>query len=325
MVTLALAGDTMLGRKVGERLAAAPRAPLFDGGVREALATADLVMVNLECCISDRGERWPDPDKPFFFRAPPVAAQVLADLGVGVVTLANNHALDFGPTALLDTCAHLDEVGIRWVGAGRDRDAARRPVTIEVAGRRIGIVGASDHPLDFAAGARRPGIAWWEPATTDWVDATVARLAGEVDVLVATPHWGPNMTTTPGHRIRTAASRLVAAGAALVAGHSAHVFHGAAWDSATGPPVLFDLGDFIDDYAVDPALRNDLGLVWFVRFDGARITAIEALPIALDYCFTRVADPAEYRWIRRRLTAACAEFGTTVEDRGGRLGILPAA
>jgi poly-gamma-glutamate capsule biosynthesis protein CapA/YwtB (metallophosphatase superfamily) len=325
MITLALAGDTMLGRKVGERLADAPAAPLFDAGVREALATADLVLVNLECCISDRGERWPDPDKPFFFRAPPVAAQVLAGLGVDVVTLANNHALDYGPTALTDTCAHLEDVGIRWVGAGRDRDAARRPVTIEVNGLRVGIVGASDHPLDFAAGARRRGIAWWDPAMPDWVEETVGGLAVEVDAVVATPHWGPNMTSTPGSRIRAAASRLVAAGAALVAGHSAHVFHGVTWDGAGTPPVLFDLGDFIDDYAVDPVLRNDLGLVWFVRFDGARVAAIEALPIALDYCFTRVADSAEHRWIRRRLTAACAELGTMVEDRDGRLGILPAA
>lgn len=324
MVTLALAGDTMLGRNVGERLAESPRAPLFDDGIREVLAAADLVVVNLECCISDQGERWPDPDKPFFFRAPPVAAQVLADLGVDVVTLANNHALDYGPTALVDTCAHLENVGIRWAGAGPDRAAARAPVTVAVGELRVGIVGASDHPLDFAADGRNPGIAWWDPAAPGWVEETVAQLAREVDVVVATPHWGPNMTTTPGPRIRDAAARLVAASATLVAGHSAHVFHGVAWD-AGAPPILFDLGDFIDDYAVDPVLRNDLGLVWFVRLDGARVTAIEAVPVALDYCFTRLADAAEYRWIRQRLTVACAEFGTAVVDRGDRLGILAAA
>src|SRR3712207_4886011 len=107
-VTLALGGDTMLGRGVADRLAADPSFELLAEEVRAAAAEADLFIVNLECCISDRGERFPDPRKPFYFRAPPVAAERLAELGVDCVTLANNHALDYGPDALLDTLDHLD-------------------------------------------------------------------------------------------------------------------------------------------------------------------------------------------------------------------------
>lgn len=108
--TIALAGDTMLGRGVAQVLSADPAAPLVAAEVAAHISSADAFVVNLECCISDRGRRFPDPHKPFFFRAPPVAGQRLAELGIVAVTLANNHALDYGVDALLDTLAHLAAV-----------------------------------------------------------------------------------------------------------------------------------------------------------------------------------------------------------------------
>ena len=120
-VKVALAGDTMLGRSVAERLREEPPSSLFAPEVVEAVREADLFVLNLECCISSRGERWPDPFKPFFFRAPPAAVEVLALLGVDCVTLANNHVLDYGTEALLDTIEHLRAAGI----ARRFRTACR--------------------------------------------------------------------------------------------------------------------------------------------------------------------------------------------------------
>ncbi|MGH2682543.1 MAG: CapA family protein [Actinomycetota bacterium] len=110
--------------------------------------------------MSDRGEPWPDPLKPFFFRAPPSAAETLAALGVDVVTLTNNHALDYGEEALLDTLGHLDGAGITHVGAGPDVEAARAQVALERAGVRFAVLGVADHPADFDAARGRPGIAY---------------------------------------------------------------------------------------------------------------------------------------------------------------------
>jgi poly-gamma-glutamate capsule biosynthesis protein CapA/YwtB (metallophosphatase superfamily) len=124
-VRVALAGDTMLGRGVGERLAADPGHALLAAELEAIAREADLFIVNLECCISDRGERARDPEQGFFFRAPPVAAERLAQMGVTCVTLANNHVLDFGPEALQDTLTHLQSAGIAAVGA-RDRTTPRR-------------------------------------------------------------------------------------------------------------------------------------------------------------------------------------------------------
>jgi poly-gamma-glutamate capsule biosynthesis protein CapA/YwtB (metallophosphatase superfamily) len=98
-VTVALAGDTMLGREVARALATTPPEALVAPEVRAALGEADLVVLNLECCISERGRPWDAAGKPFFFRAPPRAVELLALLGTDCVTLANNHALDYGVAA----------------------------------------------------------------------------------------------------------------------------------------------------------------------------------------------------------------------------------
>jgi poly-gamma-glutamate capsule biosynthesis protein CapA/YwtB (metallophosphatase superfamily) len=312
---LALAGDTMLGRGVAERLTRASPESLFSPEIVDAAAEVDLFVLNLECCISDRGAPWPDPSKPFFFRAPPIAVKALAHLGVDCVTLANNHALDFGEEALLDTLEHLDAAGIAHVGAGPSASTARSPVMLEAAGLRLAVLGAADHPADFAAGESAPGIAFAELGSRvpDWLAEAVSESGNGADAVLVTPHWGPNMTPEPVPHVREAARALVDAGATLVAGHSAHVFQGVAG------PVLFDLGDFLDDYAVDAALRNDLGLLFLVDLDRDGPKRLEAVPLRLDFCFTRLAEGEDRAWISRRFREACAAFGTEVREERGRL------
>jgi poly-gamma-glutamate synthesis protein (capsule biosynthesis protein) len=303
----------MLGRGVAERLAETPVPRLFAPEVADAVREADLFLLNLECAISDRGRRWPNPHKPFFFRAPPVAAQTLAALGVDCVTLANNHALDYGTDALLDTFRHLEDAGITWVGAGADEGAARAPRVLERAGVRVGVIAVTDHPAEYAAAPGRPGVAFADlrRGSPPWLLDAIAGV--HADTVVVTAHWGPNMTAEPVPHVRAAAGEFLDAGAALVAGHSAHVFHGVA------PRVLYDLGDFIDDYAVDPVLRNDLGLLFLVSVRDCRPMRVEAVPIALDFCYTRLADADEARWIRARFRRACAALGVDVTVQADRL------
>lgn len=307
----------MLGRRVAARLTDVRPGALIAEELAAITADADLVVCNLECCISERGERWPDPRKPFFFRAPPVAVEVLTTLGVDAVTLANNHALDYGPVALLDTIDHLSSAGIACVGAGTDVVAARRPAVLSAGGLQLGLIGVADHPADYAATPDRPGIAFgsFDAGVPSWLTDTIGSL--DTDVAVVTPHWGPNMTAEPVRPVRAGGPALVAAGAALVAGHSAHVFHGVGVQP--GGAVLYDLGDFLDDYAVHDTLRNDLGLLWLVDVEASGPVGLEAVPIALDYCFTRLADADEAAWITERFRRACAALGTTVQVRDGRL------
>jgi poly-gamma-glutamate synthesis protein (capsule biosynthesis protein) len=123
------------------------------------------------------------------------------------------------------------------------------------------------------------------------------------------------MTVRPPAYVKAAARALLDAGATLVAGHSAHLVHGAAGR------VLYDLGDFVDDYRVDRRLRNDLGLLFLVELDAAGPRALEAIPLALDFCHTRLARGDDAAWIARRFTRACAELGTEVTEGDGRLRV----
>jgi len=313
-LTLALAGDTMLGRGVAERLEEDPDAPLLDPELVELARSADLFLLNLECCVSERGAPIAEPGKPFFFRAPPAAAERLAELGVAAVTLANNHVLDFGPDALADTLRLLDAAGIATVGAGLDRDAARAGTTLAATDHRLRVVAVSDHPASYAAGRDRPGIAFADLAgagVPDWLREAARPANGEY-VLVAA-HWGPNMTPAPVPHVRAAAQALESAGATLIAGHSAHVPHGARGRA------LFDLGDFLDDYAVDPLLRNDLSLLWLVELGADGPRSVEGVPVRLEYAFTRPAEGSEAEGLARLLRERCAAVGTAVELVDGRL------
>jgi poly-gamma-glutamate synthesis protein (capsule biosynthesis protein) len=293
----------MLGRGVAEELARRPPQSLVAAEVAELTRAADLCIVNLECCISDGGEPVP---KAFNFRAPPHAVEMLVHLGVDCVLLANNHALDYGIEALLDTFAHLREAGIPWVGAGENVEQARAPLVLE----GLPIVAVSDHEAGFAAGPDRPGIAYADirDGLPDWLLESAPRS-------LVCPHWGPNMIPAPLPYVRAAARRLCDAGAALVAGTSAHVFHG------VEGRILYDLGDFIDDYANDPKLRNDHGLLFLVDLEPDGPRRIETVPIRLEYACTRLARGEEADWIRRRFLEACAALGTEASEEFGRLVI----
>ncbi|HCU94294.1 MAG TPA: poly-gamma-glutamate biosynthesis protein [Actinobacteria bacterium] len=316
-IRLALAGDAMLGRGVGAQIAVTGPHSLFSTEVQEFFESADLALLNLECCVSDRGRPWEGPGKRFHFRAPPRAVEALADLGIDCVTLANNHSLDFGYTALSDTFDHLSGAEISAVGAGVDAEQARAPVLLEAGGLRVAVLGFTDHPAGFAAGPGQPGVAYADLGTgiPHWLGDQVQALAASNDVVVVLPHWGPAMTTSPLPYIRSAARALLNAGATLVAGHSAHAFHGAAGR------IFYDLGDFIDDYALDPALRNDLSLLYLVTVDERGPRRIDAVPLKLEYAHTRLPDSSERAWIRARFTSACAAFGTEVTEEDGLLVI----
>ena len=316
--TIGLLGDVMLGRAVAEKLDSAPAADVWSPDVCEACRACDALIVNLECCVSARGaptERI--ARKPFLFRSPPSAVTALTAIGTSVASLANNHTLDFGDEALIDTLLNLRAGDIAPVGADEEIAGARLGLVIEAGPLRLAVLALTDHPREYEAGDASPGVAYADLRSRlpDWVRTELRRLRSQADLVLVFPHWGPNMTARPARWQRQRAREFLTAGADAVAGHSAHVFHGVAL-TASGP-VLYDLGGALDDYRVDKELRNDLGVLALWRPHAE--PEVELIGLQLGFCQTKLAVGADADWIARRLERACGELGTAIrrldEDR----------
>ena len=313
-LTLALVGDVMLGRVVNRMIAEHGSAYPW-GDILPAVRGADGFLINLECALTDHTERWSDGGhKPFYFRANPRVVETLQVAGVDFASLANNHAADFGMTGMLDTIRHLDEAGIAHAGAGADLAAAWMPAFLTVDNLRVGVVAFADHPAAWAAGPTAPGINFTPVSlVSDHFGAIAHALAiarRQADLVICSMHWGPNMRVQPTPAFRAFARRVIEAGADVFWGHSAHVVQGVEiWH---GKPILYDTGDFVDDYAVDPELRNDLPGLFLLRVQPPAVARIDIIPVAISRCQVNRARGAERDWFVERFTALCAERGTAV-------------
>ena len=317
-----LAGDVMLGRSVHDRHHDQPPDSVW-GSTLPRLRALDGLVTNLECCISTRGERW--PNKGYYFRAgPDWALPALETAGTACVSLANNHALDFGVPALLDTLDGLDGIGTAAAGAGRDRRAAVAPVTAEVGGVTVGMLALTDRKPGFAATPDRPGTAVAAPTPRDRSTRRLVRWQldrlGAADVVVASLHWGPNWELVKPAPLRSFARWLVDVGVDVVHGHSAHVPQGI--EVYEGAPILYDCGDFVDDYVVKPALHNDRSFLYELVVEDGAVAAVRLHPVEL-HTGVDVASPAAARWLGERVRTLSDRFGTTIrsEAKGSALRV----
>ena len=324
-VTLAFLGDVMLGRMVSEEIRG--RSPeSFWGDVLPVLGSADAVFANLECAITTHGEAWSRTPKVFHFGACPEAVEVLRVANIRYVSLANNHILDFQEQGLLDTLEHLDAAGIAHAGAGRTLEDAMAPALVQVGGLKIGVISLTDNEPAFAATAERPGTYYAEicerPDTLAPIKRRIADLrdAGAQEIVLSV-HWGPNMVESPRARFRGFAHAVVDLGADLFHGHSAHLCQGV--EVRDRGLILYDCGDFLDDYAVDPVLRNDWSFVFLLTLgpDGPR--RLKMLPVRLRFARVDLACGQEFKAIVRRMQRLCAAFGTpaTPTDEGLEIDI----
>jgi poly-gamma-glutamate synthesis protein (capsule biosynthesis protein) len=323
MIVLALVGDVMLGRGVNEALGDMPSEEPW-GDALPVLDAADLRVINLECAITTHENPWNRTPKTFHFRADPSrAVGVLRAARIDACSLANNHTMDFEEAGLLDTLEHLDAAGIRHAGAGRDLEEAARPVVLDAPdGEKVALLASTDNEPFFASGMGRPGTNYLptslDPEVLNRVEAAIAgvREAG-ADTILFSNHWGPNMMERPRGLFRRFARAVVDRGADAYYGHSAHVFQGV--EIYRDKPILYDTGDFIDDYAVDARLRNDRSFVFRVSVEGGAFRRLELIPVVLSFARTELAAGEEAKGILRRMEYLSAEMGTAFARREGAL------
>lgn len=240
--TILIGGDILLSQYV---LNAYDQAGGIDGVLdehyRSAIERADLFLANQEFPFSNRGTA--APDKEFTFRLPPERVSIFQEMGLDIVSLANNHALDYGREALTDTIETLDGAGISHLGAGENLDEAKAPVIRDINGIRIGFIGATRviPAADWAATNLGSGmLATYDPAV---LLEEIRSLRQHCDYLIVYVHWGIERAEKPQEYQRELGQLYLDAGADLVVGSHPHVLQGIEYYH--DKPVVYSLGNFI--------------------------------------------------------------------------------
>uniref|UniRef100_UPI004055C38B CapA family protein n=1 Tax=Agathobacter sp. TaxID=2021311 RepID=UPI004055C38B len=233
--------------------------------------TADLTMVNQEFPFSTRGTQ--APDKQFTFRINPSYVSVFQDMGVDVVSLANNHALDYGKEALLDSFAALDNAGIPYVGAGETKERAEEAVFVERGGRTVGVLSASRviPVVGWNIENEQPGLFCTYDSTR--LVQRIKETKAQCDYVVVYVHWGVERETYPEEYQRQLAKEYIDAGADLVVGNHAHVPQGIEYYK--GVPIVYCLGNFI--FNQNMADTYALKVLW----DKDGKTTLQILPVGI--------------------------------------------
>lgn len=322
-IRLAFLGDFMLGRGVSRRLRTT-KPEWFLGDVLPILRQAHGVFANLESPITTSTERWRQTWKMFHFRAAPAAVGILECANVQFVCLANNHVMDFGARGLLDTMGTLDAAGIRYAGAGRNAEEAGAPAVVTLPGLTVGLIAATDNMQGFSAGRQHPGTNFIrftaEPPALDWVGRSVnaLRQAGAA-LIVLSAHWGPNMRRAPSNRFRRFAHAAIEHGVDVIHGHSAHVVQ--AIERHRGGVILYDTGNFIDDYWKFPFRRTHWSFVFLLDIEAGRPQRLQLVPVHIHSSPLGIATGNTFRAIKAHMTGLCAALGTAVVDTTAGLEI----
>lgn len=205
----------------------------------DLLNTADLSCVNLECPVTTRGEK---VKKPFNFRMNPAYLTALAQAGVDIVNIANNHIFDYGKQGLFDTISYLDSVGVWHIGAGRTAREAATSVVVQAGRRRIGFQGYYGGGEAPVASGQNPGVV---PRSLPVILADIEELRKKdsVDYVVVVLHWGTEKATAPDDDQVQFARALIDGGADAVIGHHPHVLQGI--ELYKSGVIVYSLGNLV--------------------------------------------------------------------------------
>ncbi len=281
-ITLLFAGDVYLSDHVMNAYQRAGGiSGVLDAGIRAEINAADIFMVNQEFPFTNRGTA--AEDKQFTFRIPPEKVSMFTEMGIDIVTMANNHILDFGSEGITDSLAALDGAGITHVGVGEDLEQAKKPVILEVKGKKIGFLGLSRVYMaaSWAAGAGHPGVFSTYDPTLPLQE--IRALRSQCDYLVVYVHWGIERNTEPEDYQRNMGRQYIDAGADLVVGSHPHVLQEIEYYN--GKPIAYSLGNFVFGSSIP---ETELLKVVLKDGDGEPAVEVTTIPCTSSGGYTRM-------------------------------------
>ncbi len=314
---LAAVGDMMLTRGVGTRIRRTSVHAPFDG-VRHIFKTADILFGNLETSIATSGTQL--PGKVIWFRAEPEVTEGLKEAGFDVLSLANNHILDYDTPALMETIQNLEGAGIGYVGAGENLEQSRRPLVLIKGGTRVGFLAYNEfynyfwsysYRRTFEATEDTAGTA---PMKEELIEEDINKLKDLCDVIVVSLHWGVEDSNRVTPEQRKLGRRIIDWGGDIILGHHPHVLQGIEYYK--GKPIVYSLGNFIFDQNGD---NNNQSIILELELEGGEIVKTAAYPIQIhDKHQPRLPEDAQGDIILDRIESLSKELGTTVHREGQR-------
>lgn len=289
-VTLAFAGDILLDDEYAMmyryRMRGSDINDTFSADLLERMRSADVFMLNNEFPFSTRGT--PTAGKQFTFRANPSNIEMYEQLGVDIVSLANNHAYDYGEEALLDTFTTLENAGIPYVGAGRNIEEAKKPVYLIANGIKIGIVSATQiernaSPDTKEATAQSAGVLRCMDPTA--LLEVIAEAKANSDFVILYIHWGTESQETTDWLQDQQAPIYAEAGVDLIIGDHPHCLQ--KLDVVSGVPVVYSLGNYWFNSKTQNTCLVEIG----INKEGMEY--LQFIPCRQEDCRTRQLEGAE--------------------------------
>lgn len=315
---LTAVGDVMLDQLTRQRLRD------FDvnypfARIKHITGSGNLNFANLEAPISDRGVPM---DKTYVFRAPSYSVEALNIAGFNLVSLANNHILDYGVEAMLDTMAILAENGIDYIGAGANAKAARQGVMLDIDGVQVAVLAytraapSRQYP-SWAATEDKPGTVFYYDE--ERMIEALARARADADVVIISMHWGNEYTYQVNAEQKRIGHLLIDAGADLILGHHSHTPQGI--EFYNGKPIVYSMGNFVF-YPFTIDICND-AFILKARIGLGGVEEMRLVPVLVGDSQPYVPYGPELDRLHRLLGSLLEDFGTGYVIDGDEIVIIP--
>ena len=274
--------------------------------MKPQLSEADLALGNLEVALTDSGAA---QDKTYTFRAPLSSAGGMARSGIDVVSVANNHALDYGRSQLSAELDALHQAGLTAAGGGLNKQQATSPQTVNRKGARIGVLAFSEiTPAEFAATDTQPGVAYTQDSAAMTAAVAAAKASKKYDYLIVIMHWGVEGDYQNNKRQTDEGHALIDAGADAVIGSHPHRLQGV--EHYKNGLIAYSLGNFVFGTS---ALQSRQTMLLNFQLTDTGVQAVTAQPIYIMKSGKPVlADGADWDKIAEIIKSSSAACGTAV-------------
>lgn len=312
-VKIAFAGDTTQSDVFAEATSwRSMRYPFED--VNDIFSGADISFVNLETCVSNRGES--EKKEGYGFQTLPEYLQVYTEAGIDLVSVANNHVRDFGMDALDDTFTNLDAYGIGYIGAGRDITEAEKMIVYEVNGVKVGFTALNMINMNptWYATDECAGINCIDFADCDRYLSLISEYDKQCDVLFVSVHWGVEYTNAITEEQEQFGHMLCDSGADIILGHHSHTLQPIEYYN--GSMIFYSLGNFLFYKMDDEAGKT---AIFEIEIDKNGFVSGKLSPVFITNCKSTLLDTENemYGEIIELCKTISAPYGVNITENGG--------